>query len=62
MQWGRSTPYENDLAEDSSPHAVPERSLSANQVPSGIRYDKYNHWLIQVEENAICHAKCQYAK
>ena len=39
MQWGGSTPYANDLAEDLSPPAVPEKSLSANQVPSGIRYD-----------------------
>ena len=51
---GRSTPYANDLAEeDLSPPAVPERSLSANQVPSKIRYDKHDHWPIQVEGNAM---------
>ena len=51
---GGSTPYANDLAEeDLSPRTVPERSLSANQVLSGIRYDKYHHWPIQVEGNAM---------
>ena len=52
MQWGGSTPYANDLAEVLSPPTVPERLWSANQVPSGIRLDKYNHWPIQVEGNA----------
>ena len=54
MQWGGSTPNENDFSEDLSPLAVPERSLSANQVPSGIRYDKYYHWLYTSRRK--CHA------
>ena len=30
------------------------RSLRANQVPDGIRYDKSNHWPLQCEKPQRC--------
>jgi len=51
---GGSTPHVNNLLQDDiPPPVVPARSLSAHQVPFGIRYDKHNHWPIQIDENAM---------